>query len=167
MSDTTQDTRVDLPDPVSHPELFDGVLQRRMIAYMIDFGLMAAAIAVLMLVGLVLSVLTLGLGAVTLPLIIPAVIIGYYALTLGSSRRATIGMSAMDIVLTPRRGRPLDGWKILVHPLVFWISCWFAWPLSLAFALFTPRREMVHDLVTGTLMVRRSPMEAHWRRLQA
>lgn len=167
MSYATQDTRVELPDPVSHPELFDGVLQRRVIAYLIDFGLMVAAIAILMLVGLVLSLLTFGLGAVTLPLIIPAVILGYYALTLGSSRRATIGMSVMDIVLTPRRGRPLDGLKILVHPLVFWISCWFAWPVSLAIALFTPRREMVHDLVTGTLMVRRSPMEAHWRRLRA
>jgi hypothetical protein len=30
-------------------------------------------------------------------------------------------------------------------------------------ALLTPRREMVQDLITGTLMLRRSPMERHWQ----
>ena len=34
---------------------------------------------------------------------------------------------------------------------------------SSAFAFFTPRREMVHDYLTSTLMVRRSPMVRHWR----
>ena len=33
-----------------------------------------------------------------------------------------------------------------------------------AVALFTPRQQMVHDLVTGTLMLRRSPMVRHWAR---
>ncbi len=46
---------------------------------------------------------------------------------------------------------------------LFWITVWVAWPVSLLVALFTPRRQMVHDLVTGTLMLRRSPMERHWR----
>jgi uncharacterized RDD family membrane protein YckC len=69
----------------------------------------------------------------------------------------------MDLVLTPTRGAPLDGWKILVHPLVFWITVWLAWPVSLVIALLTPRREMVHDLIAGTLMLRRSPMARHWR----
>jgi uncharacterized RDD family membrane protein YckC len=39
---------------------------------------------------------------------------------------------------------------------------WVAWPLSLAFALFTPRQQMFHDYVAGTLMLRRSPMSRHW-----
>lgn len=167
MTDTVYNRRAELPDPASHPELFDGVLTRRVFAYLIDVAIMAVVVGALFVVGLIFSVLTFGIGAIALPLIVPVVVIGYYALTLGSPRRATIGMSAMDIVLTPTRGRPLDGWKILVHPLVFWISCWFAWPVSLLIALFTPRREMVHDLVTGTLMVRRSPMVQHWRRVAA
>jgi uncharacterized RDD family membrane protein YckC len=44
---------------------------------------------------------------------------------------------------------------------------WVAWPISLAFALFTPRRQMVQDLVTGTLMLRRSPMVRHWQSVGA
>lgn len=156
-----------LPDPTTSPELFAGVLGRRVMAYIIDLALMIAFMAMLFVVGLILSIFTLGLGAVALPLIIPVVIVAYYTLTLGSPMRATVGMWMFDLVLTPTRGRPLDGWKILIHPVVFWVTVWIAWPVSLAIALFTPRREMVQDLVTGTLMVRRSPMIRHWQRVRA
>ncbi|MFY8032142.1 MAG: RDD family protein, partial [Devosia sp.] len=140
---------------------------RRVMAYIIDLALMIAFMAMLFVVGLILSIFTLGLGAVALPLIIPVVIVAYYTLTLGSPMRATVGMWMFDLVLTPTRGRPLDGWQILIHPLGVWVTVWIAWPVSLAIALFTPRREMVQDLVTGTLMVRRSPMIRHWQRVRA
>lgn len=155
--------RPDLPDPATAPELFDGILQRRVLAYIVDLGILIGVTMVLILIGLVAGFLTFGLGWALLPIVIPVVILGYYAATLGSPRRATVGMATMDIVLTPTRGRPLDGWRILIHPIVFWITWWIAWPISLAIALFTPRREMVHDLIAGTLMVRRSPMVQHWR----
>ncbi|MBU1304526.1 MAG: RDD family protein [Alphaproteobacteria bacterium] len=167
MSNTTSDARPDLPNPATAPELFESILPRRVFAFVIDFVLLTILSGVLFLVGVIFGVLTFGIGLIALPLVVPFAILGYYALTLGSTARATIGMRAMDIVLTPTRGQPLDGWKILVHPLVFWVTCWIAWPVSLAIALFTPRREMVHDLVTGTLMVRRSPMVRHWRRVGA
>ena len=93
----------------------------------------------------------------------PFAILAYYAGTLGSHARSTIGMRAFDLVLTPARGRPLNGWAILIHPILFCVTLWISWPFSLLFALFTPRRQMLHDLVVGTLMVRRSPMEQHWR----
>jgi uncharacterized RDD family membrane protein YckC len=167
MSTTMTPNRPALPDPTTAPELFAGVLGRRVMAYIIDLALMIAFMAMLFVVGLILSIFTLGLGAVALPLIIPVVIVAYYTLTLGSPMRATVGMWMFDLVLTPTRGRPLDGWKILIHPVVFWVTVWIAWPVSLAIALFTPRREMVQDLVTGTLMVRRSPMIRHWQRVRA
>ncbi len=154
--------RVDLPDPASAPELFDNVLPRRVVAYFADIAIIALLCLGLALVGGVLGVLTFGLAMPLIPLVVPVVIAGYYILTLGSPARATVGMRMMDIVLTPTRGAPLDGWKILIHPLMFWITVWIAWPFSLAFALFTPRRQMVHDLITGTLMVRHSPMQRHW-----
>lgn len=154
--------RVDLPDPATAPELFENVLPRRVIAYVIDMVIISFFVLAVGLVGLVLGLLTFGLAWLAMPLVIPVVILVYYIVTLGSAARATIGMQAMDIVLTPTRGAPLDGWKILIHPIVFWITIWIAWPVSLAFALFTPRQQMVHDLIAGTLMVRRSPMERHW-----
>jgi uncharacterized RDD family membrane protein YckC len=159
--------RVDLPDPATAPELFEGVLTRRAVAFIIDMAIIGLLATLIAIVGLVLGFLTLGLGWLALPIVIPLAILGYYAATLGSPMRATVGMQLMDLVLTPTRGPPLDGWKILIHPLVFWITVWIAWPISLLVALLTPRREMVQDLIAGTLMLRRSPMAQHWQRLRS
>lgn len=160
-------SRPDLPDPSTAPQLFDGVLQRRVIAFVIDTVILAVIATVILLVGAIAGIFTLGLAWLSLPFVIPLAILGYYAMTLGSPMRATVGMSMMDIVLVPARGYPLDGWKILIHPLVFWITVWVAWPVSLFVALFTPRQQMVQDLVTGTLMLRRSPMVRHWAGVRA
>ena len=154
--------KANLPDPDSAPELFSELLPRRVFAYLIDIVLIGLAALLLALCGIVLGFVTFGLAWLSMPLVLPLAIIGYYALTLGSSHRATVGMSLMDIVLTPARGTPLDGWKVLLHPLLFWLTIWISWPVSLLFALFTPRQQMLHDLVLGTLMVRRSPMARHW-----
>lgn len=155
-----------LPDPVSNPELFEGLLTRRAMAYFFDLAIIGAIVFAVSIIGLVLGVLTLGLGLILMPVAIGLAVLGYYAMTLGSPARATVGMRMMDIVLTPARGRPLDGWAILIHPFVFWLTVWISWPFTILFALFTPRRQLFHDLVAGTLMVRRSPMEQHWRSMR-
>jgi len=152
----------DLPDPQSFPELFDSLLKRRMFAYVIDLLILAFIVSAVMILGLVAGIVTLGLALPALVFAVPISIVGYYALTLGSQKRATVGMGMMDIVLTPTRGQPLDGWRAFAHPLVFWITCWVLAPFSLMVALFMPRRQMLHDLIVGVLMVRRSPMDRHW-----
>ena len=159
--------RPDLPDPATAPELFEAVLMRRSVAFLIDTAILGLVSMLLLFVGGIAGFFTFGLAWVALPIVIPLAILGYYAATLGSSMRATVGMSLMDVVLVPARGYPLNGWAILIHPVVFWITVWVAWPVSLLVALFTPRRQMVQDLVTGTLMLRRSPMERHWRTVRA
>jgi uncharacterized RDD family membrane protein YckC len=148
------------PDPVSAPALFDGLLTRRVFAYFIDLVMLGMLATVIVFVGVIAGFFTFGLGWLLLPMVLPLAILGYYAVTLGSPMRATVGMSMMDIVLTPTRS-PLDGWTILIHPLIFWITIWVAWPFILV-PLFTQRRQMLHDLVTGTLMLRKSPMRRHW-----
>lgn len=157
----------ELPDPRSNPALFEGLLLRRSVAYLIDTAIIVAIVFIIAIVGLVLGIVTLGLAWLALPIIIPLAILGYYASTLGSARRATVGMDMMDIVLTPARGRPLDGWAILIHPILFWVTVWVSWPFTILFALFTPRQQLLHDLVVGTLMLRRSPMQRHWHRVGA
>ena len=163
MDQTYQNARPALPDPSTAPELFEGLLTRRVVAFCIDLVVMGAMIVAFAFVGLIAGFLTFGLAWLALVFVVPATIVLYYGATLGSPKRATIGMQMMDIVLTPTRGQPLDGWMAIIHAAVFWLTTWISWPLSLLFALFTPRRQMIHDLVTGTLMVRRSPMVRHWR----
>ena len=156
-----------LPDPATAPELFDGVLTRRVFAFVIDLVILGAMVLAFSLVGLVAGFLTFGLAWVALVVVVPASIVLYYAATLGSPKRATVGMQLMDIVLTPTRGQPLDGWMAVIHEAIFWVTVWISWPLSLLIALFTPRRQMLHDLLVGGLMVRRSPMVRHWQAMNA
>ena len=163
MDQTYQNARPTLPDPSTAPELFEGLLTRRVAAWFIDVLVMSAMIMVFSIVGLVAGFLTFGLAWLALIVVIPATVVLYYGATLGSAKRATLGMQAMDLVLTPTRGQPLNGPMAFVHAAVFWITIWISLPISLLVALFTPRRQMIHDLIVGTLMVRRSPMERHWR----
>lgn len=152
------------PDPSTAPELFEGLLTRRVTAYLIDLVLIGGIAVVLGIVGVIMGFLTFGLAWMALVFVLPAAVVLYYAVTLGSHRRATVGMQMMDIVLTPTRGQPLDGWMAFFHALLFWVTFWISWPVAILFALFTPRRQMIHDLIMGTLMVRRSPMMRHWQR---
>jgi len=151
-----------LPDPNSAPELFAGILRRRAIAFLIDLAVLFVIVSVVVVAGVIMGFLTMGAAWLALLFALPLSIIGYYAATLGSARRATIGMAMMDIVLTPTRGLPMDGWRAFLHPLVFWLTLWILPPVSLLLALFTPRHQLLHDLIVGALMVRRSPMEKHW-----
>ena len=151
----------DLPDPGTAPELFENILVRRVLAYFVDLIIISVVSSAALLVTLFVGLLTLGLGWLTIPIILPFSIFLYYAVTLGSHRRATVGMQIFDLVLTPTAGAPLDGWKVLVHPFVFWVTIWIFWPLLFT-GLFTRRRQLLHDLLTNTLMVRRAPMERHW-----
>ena len=130
--------RDDLPSPNTSPELFDSILTRRVVAFVIDCVIMGAAILIVTLAA-------------------------EYAVTLGSRARATLGMRATDIVLTPTRETTLDGWMAMIHVVVFWISCSLLTPFIVLIGLFTPRRQLLHDMVVGTLMVRRSPMVRHWQ----
>ena len=157
-----QNKVIDLPDPQSFPELFDGLLTRRLFAYMIDLFMLMFITSAMMIAAFVSGTISFGLPIPAVIFAIPASIIGYYAITLGSKRRATIGMGMMDIVLTPVRGQPLNGRRAFFHPMVFWLTFWILSPFSVAVALFTPRRQLLHDLIMGVLMVRRSPMDRHW-----
>ena len=154
--------RDDLPTPDTSPELFEGVLMRRVIAFIIDSIILTVAIVVSAVVLGVLGILTLGIAWLGYFILVPGVLFAYYVATLGSPARATVGMQVMDIVLTPTRSTPLDGGLAVVHPIAGWIAQALT-PLVLFIPLFTQRRQMLHDLVVGTLMVRRSPMERFWK----
>lgn len=155
--------RDDLPNPAASPELFESILTRRVLAFVIDCVIMSILIAVLSIVAGILGIFTLGLAWLSIPVMVPVVFIAYYAVTLGSPSRATLGMRAMDIVLTPTRDAPLDGWMAMLHVVAFWATCSLLTPFVLAVGLITNRRQLLHDILLGVLMVRRSPMERHWR----
>jgi uncharacterized RDD family membrane protein YckC len=41
----------------------------------------------------------------------------------------------------------------IMHSLLFWFSVSFLTPLILIVGLFTPRKQLLHDIVLGTVVV--------------
>lgn len=159
--------RDDLPNPNEAPELFDSVLTRRVFAFIIDCVIMGILLTAATIVAGIAGFFTFFLAWLLLPVVLGVVFVGYYAFTLGSPSRATLGMRAMDVVMTPTRNVRLDGWLAILHVILFWITCTMLTPFILLFGLFTPRRQLLHDMIAGTLVVRRSPMIRHWQAMNA
>jgi uncharacterized RDD family membrane protein YckC len=133
--------------------LTEGVLTRRVFAWLIDALLIGLILAALWFVLLLFGLLTLGLG---LPLlgVLPFVPFCYHLLFVAGPASATPGQQALGLVV--RRdddlGRPTPV-QAFVFTLVFYLTL-AATGLLLLFALFTVRRRTLHDLASGLVVVR-------------
>jgi len=151
-------------DPAASPELFEGVLARRIVAFMIDFLAIAAPIVVGAMFIFAFGIVTLGLGWALYWLLPPASVlwaIAYFGLTLGGPRSATVGMQVMDLEMRTWYGTPAYFVLGAVHAIAFWFSITAFTPFILLVAFFNERRRLLHDIVLGTVVInnaRRSAM---------
>jgi uncharacterized RDD family membrane protein YckC len=141
-------------DPVAHPERYEGVRTRRSSAFLIDAAVVLALMGVASVIVAVLGIFTLGLGWLLFPAIWPLVAILYTVMTLGGPYSATPGMRFMGIEVRTLRGEPMNYGLALVHSVLFWLSVSILTPLVLVVALFTARKQLLHDLVMGVVAVR-------------
>lgn len=141
-------------DPAIHPELYEGVRTRRAFAFLIDFAVIVALMVVAYVVIAVVGIFTLGLLWLLLPAVWPVVAILYSVLTLGGPYSATPGMRFMGIEMRTLRGEPIYYGLALLHVLGFWVSVAILTPLILLVTLFTSRKQLLHDLILGTVAVR-------------
>ena len=96
-------------DPVANPELFEGVLARRLVAFCIDLVVIVVPLIAAAFFILLFGFVTLGLGWMLFWLLSPASVIWalvYYGATLGGPHSATIGMRVMDLELRTWYGAP-------------------------------------------------------------
>jgi len=143
-------------DPLTMPELFEGVLARRVVAFCIDVVLIATPALFVALFILVFGIFTLGLGWFFFFLYWPAVVVwalAYYAMGFGSPASATIGMRVMDLEMRTWYGAPAYALLGAVHAIVFWITCSALTPLILLVAFFNARRRLLHDMLVGTIVI--------------
>jgi uncharacterized RDD family membrane protein YckC len=143
-------------DPVANPELFEGVLARRVIAFAIDLIVIVIPLVLASIIIFVFGVLTLGFGWALYLLLSPASVIWalfYYGLTLGSPASATLGMRAMGIEMRTWYGGPLYFLLGAVHAVVFWVSVSILTPFILIVGLFNGRKRLLHDMLVGTVLI--------------
>lgn len=143
-------------DPVASPELFEGVMSRRVIAFLIDLVIISIPVLFVGVFIFVFGLVTFGVGWVLYALLQPAVVIwalAYYGLTFGSPASATIGMRVMDLEMRTWYGSPAYFVLGAVHAIVYWISVSFLTPLILLVGFFNERRRLLHDILIGTVVI--------------
>lgn len=145
-------------DPDTQPELFDGVLSKRLVAFLIDALLIVALMIPAALVVFVLGIVTLGLAWFLYPILFAIVAIGYVGLTLGGPSSATVGMRMAGLEMRTWSGAPMFFLLAVMHALVFWFSVGLLTPLILLVGLFTKRRQLLQDLLLGTVVVNSWPL---------
>lgn len=146
-------------DPYLQPELFRGVLTRRVIAFFIDVLVLAVPVVLAVLLIGVFGLVTLGLGWALFWLVSPASVIWalvYYGACIGGPYSATLGMRVMDLEVRTWYGAP--GYFLLgaMHAVLFWLSVSLLSPFVLLVGLFNARRRLLHDFVLGTVVVNNS-----------
>jgi uncharacterized RDD family membrane protein YckC len=149
-------------DPTANPELFEGVLARRCIAFVIDIIIIAIPVLLAALFIVIFGVVTLGLGWLLFWLFWPATVIWaivYYGWTFGSAASATIGMRVMELEMRTWYGAPAYFVLGAVHAIVYWLTVSYLTPLILLVAFFNERRRCLHDMLVGTIVIN-SPARA-------
>jgi uncharacterized RDD family membrane protein YckC len=141
-------------DPVVHPERYDGVRTRRIFAFLIDAALILFLMVVAYVVIAVVGIFTFGLLWLLFPAVWPVVAILYSVLTLGGPYSATPGMRFVGIEMRTIGGARMDYGLALLHAVLFWVSIAILTPFVLLVALFTDRKQLLHDLIIGTAAVR-------------
>jgi uncharacterized RDD family membrane protein YckC len=143
-------------DPVKQPELFEGVLSRRVIAFIIDFFIIAIPVIFAAMFIFAFGIITFGLGFALYWLLPPSTVIWaivYFGITLGGPRSATLGMRAVDLEMRTWYGAPAYFVLGAVHAIAFWFSISFFTPFILLIAFFNQRRRLLHDIILGIVVI--------------
>ena len=143
-------------DPIANPELFEGVLARRCLAFIVDVIIIAIPVVFAAVFIFIVGLVTLGLGWILYWLLSPAAVIWalcYYGLTFGSRASATLGMRVMDIEMRTWYGAPAYFVLGAVHAIAYWLTVSFLTPLILLVAFFNHRRRLLHDMLVGTIVI--------------
>ena len=133
---------------------YDGVRTRRVVAFLIDYVIVALLLVPFGILVFLLGLLTFGLGWGLFGVLAPLVAMAYVWNTLGGRRQATIGMRSMGIMLERLDGAPIDGLTAVVHSVLFWAGNVILSPLVLLVTVFADRKRTLHDLLLGIVVVR-------------
>ena len=152
------DTRQHAFDPKTHPALFDGVLSRRVLAFLFDVVMILAIMAAMSVVIFILGILTFSLAWGLYAILLPMVALPYTALTLGGYKASTPGMRLMGLEMRLWYGAKPYSLLALMHALLFWFGNALLTPFIILVALFSRRSQMLHDMILGTVVVDRDAL---------
>ncbi|MDH3700798.1 MAG: RDD family protein [Alphaproteobacteria bacterium] len=139
------------PDPLDRPDFYDGVLWRRAFAFVIDIALLTGVIVALAIFNL--FTLFIFAGLIGLIIALPLLIV-YDTATVGSRQSGTLGMRCMGIETRAWTGARPTYFQAFVASALYWFLTPLTSGLILIWALFDDRRRQLHDLLSGTVVIR-------------
>ena len=154
MTDLSADTA---PTYEESPELFDGVLSKRIVAFVIDATIIVVLTTFAYMFTFFLGFLTFGLAWLLFGIMFPVVALFYTGLTLSSRHSATIGMRTTGLEMRTWDGKPMYFLLGVVHALCFWISFVVLTPFIVLIGLFNARGRLLHDFILGTYVINSDP----------
>lgn len=129
----------------------EGVVGRRIIAYLIDAFLLSLAVPV----GMTLSFLSLGLLAPIVGIALFAIPFLYHSLLIATPRGATVGQRVMGLrVVSFGSGQQVEFLQALLQVVLFYASLGFSGGLLLLWCLFDDRGRCLHEIFSGTVTLR-------------
>src|SRR3954454_5307552 len=111
-----------IPDPVTHAELFDGVLWRRTTAYLIDICVIGVILIAAWIAFALFTVLSFGLLGPGLWFLFGLIPLAYHTLLVGGRHSATVGMRLLDLELRSWDGEPAMLLQALAHAVLFYLT---------------------------------------------
>ncbi|WP_152045606.1 RDD family protein [Aureimonas psammosilenae] len=146
--------RNDIRTDLDAPRLYDGVRTRRVMSFVYDYLIVLALSVPAAVVVFLLGILTLGIGWHLYAILIPAIAVIYIGFTMGGSRQATVGMRMAGLRVEKLDGTRMEPPLAVLHGVLFWASVSLLTPFVLLVALFTRRKQLLHDVLLGTVVVR-------------
>lgn len=147
-----------MPDPAVLPEAYAGVLWRRTLAYFVDLVCIGALAIPFCIVFAVLWLLSFGLLGPALWFLLGLIPLAYHTLLLSGPWSATLGMRLFDIELRSATGERPGFLQALAQTALFYITVGATCSLILVIALLNRHKRTLHDLLAGTVVVRRFPV---------
>ena len=153
-----------MPDPAALREAYEGVLWRRTLAYFVDLCIIGV-LAVFCWIGFALLwLLSFGLLGPVLWFLFGLIPLAYHTLLLSGRWSATIGMRLFDVELRSDTGERPGVLQALIQTALFYLTVGATCSLILLLGLFNRHKRTLHDMLAGTVVVRRFPVRAQYIR---
>jgi uncharacterized RDD family membrane protein YckC len=145
------------------PALYVGVLPRRILGWAADLLLIGLLGLVFWALVATIGLLTLGLGWMLLAPLGPALPLAYGTLSIASPLSATPGQALAGLVVRTEAGLGQPGLARAFTATALYGLSLMAFGLPLLAALFSARGRTLHDLLSGTLVVRAAALRTRLR----
>lgn len=132
----------------------DGVRTRRILAFLVDYAIVALLTVLAGIAVFFVGILTFGLGWVLYFVLAPLVAMAYVGMSMGGPKQATPGMQFFSIRIEREDGRMVDPWLAILHGVLFWVFHIVTSFVLLAVSLFSEKKRLLQDILLGTIVVR-------------